>query len=114
MRRSCATARLVKARIRQAQAMYLRASGLDYESIARRLGYSSRSSAHRAVRKGMDATRDRAAIAYRIFLTAKFESCLEQVAIHAATATDCQGLLSWLDDKIVRAEYEEWYERRWA
>ena len=41
---------------RQRQALQLRRQGCEYEEIARRLGYRSKSGAYNAVKRGLDST----------------------------------------------------------
>ena len=112
MSRSTASPRLVRARIRQAQALLLRASGLDYETIAFRLGYANRSSAYRAVRRGMHATRDRAALAYRILIYARFEQGLTSVLSSGDGLAPLRNFA--FEDLVVREEQRQWSDLRWS
>lgn len=104
--------RIIHARMRQEAALRLRASGVGYETIARRLGYRSRASAYKAVRRGLEATRDRAAVAFRVLLYLKMERQVEAL-LQLVEAEDFAGITRLLDDKIVQAEQEVWRSRRW-
>lgn len=105
--------RLVRARMRQEAAIQLRAVGMGYDGIAKRLGYGSRASAYKAVREGLKATQDRAALAYRVLLYLRFEGQVDAF-VALMEAGDLSGLRRLLDDKIAQAEQEMWRCRRWG
>lgn len=108
-----ASPRLAEARIRQAEALLMRASGHSFESVAHELGYGSRASAFKAVKRGMDATRDRAAVAYRVLLYLRFEGQLD--TLDALLEAGRYGeVLRLLEDRIARAEQGFWEAKRWG
>lgn len=108
-----ASPRLAEARIRQAEALLMRASGHSFESVAHQLGYGSRASAYKAVKRGMDATRDRAAIAYRILLYLRFERQLDTLDT-LLEAGRYGEVLRLLEDRIAKAEQGFWEAKRWV
>lgn len=74
------TPRLVRARLRQNMAVQLRAAGCSYAAIARQLGFGSRASAYKSVKRALDATRAEAALAQRIMFRFRLERSLEGFA----------------------------------
>lgn len=74
------TPRLVRARLRQNRALQLRAAGFSYAAIARELGFGSRASAYKSVKRALDATRAEAALAQRIMSRFRLERSLENFA----------------------------------
>lgn len=101
------TPRLVRARAREAEALVLRASGMGYEAIARHLGYRSRASAYKAVRRGMEATRHRAAMTLRVMMFLRFEGLMNDL-IAAITARDMGRALKVVEGPLAEAEWEAW------
>ena len=108
-----ASPRLAQARKRQAEALLMRASGCSYDTVATRLGYGSRAAAYRAVRRGMDATRDRAAIAYRVMLYLRFDHQLDtmEALLKAGRYGD---VLRLVEDRVAGAEQGFWQAKRWG
>lgn len=105
------TPRLIRARMREAEALVLRASGMGYDAIARRLGYRSRASAYKAVMRGMEATRDRAAMTLRVMMFLRFEGLMNAL-IAAVTARDMGRALKVVQGPLAEAEWEAWKDAK--
>jgi hypothetical protein len=103
MGRLIATPRLVRARLRQAEATMLRASGWSYTAIATHLGYSCRASAFKAVKRTLDVTRDRAGLVHRLMFRIRLERGLERFA-SAVEAGDYGSALRTLDRVLPEVE----------
>jgi hypothetical protein len=91
--------------------MVLRASGMGYEAIAHRLGYRSRASAYKAVLRGMEATRQRAATTLRVMMFLRFEGLMGEL-IAAVTAQDMSRALKVVEGPLAEAEWDAWSRGR--
>lgn len=67
----CLSPQLVRDRLRQNQAVLLRAQGQTFDQIAWRLGYANRGSAYRAVKLALQREGHLGALAFRV------RSCLD-------------------------------------
>lgn len=108
-----ATPRLVRARLRQAEALVLRASGMSYDGIARRLGYRSRASACKAVLRGMEVTRDRAAMTLRVVMFMRFQGFLVELE-RAVTTRDIRRVLTMVEGPLAEAEWDAWIKATYS
>lgn len=69
--------RLLTAAQKQAEAMRLRASGMDFDRIAQRLGYANRAGAHRAVMSALKKTLQEPADELRTMEAERLDRMLE-------------------------------------
>lgn len=111
MNRPITTPRLVRARLREAEAMVLRASGMGYEAIAQRLGYRSRASAYKAVLRGMEATRDRAAVILRAMMFLRYQGLMDELS-SAVTARDVRRAMKVVEGPMAEAEWNVWLKAK--
>jgi hypothetical protein len=84
---------------------------MGYDGIARRLGYRSRASAYKAVVRGMEATRERAATALRVMMFLRFEGLMDAL-IAAVSARDMGRALKVVEGPLAEAEWEAWNQAK--